>query len=74
MCDTCGCGSNEVTFRKPGQAPNHTHFKDHHHHDLPHDHEHDHSHTIDVEQMYCRKTIYWQNVTAVILKLWESWL
>jgi len=50
MCDTCGCGSNEVTFRKPGQAPNHTHFKDHHHHDLPHDHEHDHSHTIDVEQ------------------------
>jgi len=50
MCDTCGCGSNEVTFRKPGQAPNHSHSQDHNHHDHPHDHEHDHSHTIDVEQ------------------------
>ena len=50
MCDTCGCGSNEVTFRKPGQSPDHTHSQDHHHHDHPHDHNHDHSNTIDVEQ------------------------
>ncbi len=40
MCDTCGCGADEVTIRKPG-AETHSH---------PHSHEHSHSQTIDVEQ------------------------
>ncbi len=45
MCDTCGCGSNEVTITKPGSS--------HHHHgdgEHTHDHSHGHSHTIAVEQ------------------------
>jgi hydrogenase nickel incorporation protein HypB len=43
MCDTCGCGSEDVhiTVMKPGQ-PGHTHpHMDHVH---PHDHDHDHHH------------------------------
>ncbi|MBC8403488.1 MAG: hydrogenase nickel incorporation protein HypB [Candidatus Marinimicrobia bacterium] len=48
MCDTCGCGSDEVTLRKPGEQPGHSHTHDDHHHD--HHHPHDHYHTIDVEQ------------------------
>ena len=53
MCDTCGCGSSDITIKKPGQE-GHSHVHDHHHsHDHSHDHHHSHSHnhsrTIEVE-------------------------
>ncbi|NIA18708.1 MAG: hydrogenase nickel incorporation protein HypB [Simkaniaceae bacterium] len=50
MCDTCGCSqpADAVTFKKPGEEPNHHH--DHpHSHDHHHDHDHHHNRTIDVE-------------------------
>ncbi|MFH1853264.1 MAG: hydrogenase nickel incorporation protein HypB [Candidatus Neomarinimicrobiota bacterium] len=51
MCDTCGCGADEVTIRKPGQQPGHAHTHDlHHDHSHDHTHDHDHSHAIIVEQ------------------------
>lgn len=48
MCDTCGCGSNEVSIQKPGNKEMAAHHH-HHNHDHDHHHDHDHSHKIDVE-------------------------
>lgn len=53
MCDTCGCGSSDVTIKKPGQDGHshlHGHQHDHDHtHDHSHSHDHDHGRTIEVE-------------------------
>jgi hydrogenase nickel incorporation protein HypB len=43
MCGTCGCGTNQVSIKKPGgqHSHHHGHNHDHHHH---HDHDHPHHH------------------------------
>lgn len=48
MCDTCGCGHNQISLKKPGEH-HHTHVHGHHHHAhhedaTHHDHSHDHHH------------------------------
>ena len=41
MCDTCGCGSDNVKITKPGDENVHKHS--HSHNGVEHDHKHDHS-------------------------------
>ena len=65
MCDSCGCGQpgKYVTFRKPGEKEEHTHFHggvthSHSHGDHDHNH-HDHNHSgsreIVIEQNVLQK-------------------
>jgi hydrogenase nickel incorporation protein HypB len=49
MCGTCGCGDDQVSIRKPGEANEHNHIYSHHHGEHGHSHSHDHSHSNEIE-------------------------
>ncbi|MEI6765157.1 MAG: hydrogenase nickel incorporation protein HypB [Bacteroidota bacterium] len=64
MCDTCGCGHDDITIRKPGEDTEHHHDHEHthghehsyhHNHDHVHDdsqHEHEHHHHYNHEHSH----------------------
>lgn len=48
MCDTCGCGHDDITIRKHGEDDQHHHDHDHSHgHEHHYEHKHDHAHGDD---------------------------